>query len=186
MEREEQDGINKTVECLRGRLQAERMASKTAKAEADHLAEKLAELEKKLKEELERRGRAVKKLKHALKKLELVMIVDIPGQTNLSDSSVSLSSSSKCFQNYRGLDKWKDSKRPVEESLALVPVSIPEVPAAFNPEAKNNVCDVLFSLRHAREQLKNSMGRTVALYSTKELHGRQRASTVSMEAAPTK
>lgn len=224
MEREEQNGI-KTVECLRGRLLAERMASKTAMAEADHMAKKLAELEKQLEAELERRGRAEKKLKHALKKLESVMIVDMPGRMDLSDSSVSSSALSKCFQNNSILGKWKDFEtcgsprsmnsfgdsvhnpvyqdgswrsagtassqnkedsqgnemsnsngylevadgtmrqsskeksdieHPVKEILALVPVCFPEKLAACNPEVKNNVYDVLFSLRHARDQLKNS------------------------------
>lgn len=233
MSREEQDGI-KTVECLRGRLLAERMASKTAMAEADHMAKRLAELEKQLEEEMEHRGKAEKKLKHALKKLESLMVSDFPDRMDLSDSSVGSSSSNKCFLSKGGLEKWKDfeqcgspgsmnsfsdsahqlvsqdgscisvgtassrnkeasqgdevsngngfhffadgtvrqslndkscsiednlTKCPAEESLALVPVSIPQEPVAI-PEAKKDAYDVIFALRHVREQLQK-IGRTV-------------------------
>ncbi|KAH0454812.1 hypothetical protein IEQ34_016736 [Dendrobium chrysotoxum] len=264
-----QDGI-KTVECLRGRLLAEREASKTAKAEADHMAKRLAELEKQLEEEMKHRERAEKRLKLALKKLESLKVLDFPCQMDLSDSSASSTSPNRCFLNKGRFEKWKDlgqcgspgrdlirddgslnsfkasayqlvsqdgswssvgtanscnkeasegdegsnssvsqeyadgpvrqssentekldcndnpMEHHIEERLAIVPVSMPQEPAASNPEIKNNVYDVLFALRHVREQLQNSIGRTVALYSSKELHGQQRTSTISMKAAPSK
>ncbi|PKA61863.1 hypothetical protein AXF42_Ash008695 [Apostasia shenzhenica] len=108
MAREENDGI-KTVECLRGRLLAERVASKSAKAEADHIAKRLAELETQLEEEIKHRERAEKRLNQALKKLESLKMLDFRGNLSLSDSSTSSSSSAKCFSSNVGLEKWKES-----------------------------------------------------------------------------
>ncbi|KAG1339163.1 hypothetical protein COCNU_04G014690 [Cocos nucifera] len=92
------DGLT-TVERLRGRLQAERVASKAAKEQADSMAKRLEELERKLAEEIECRNRAEKRLEHALKKLESLKILDIPG------SSAS-SSSSHCFSGRQKLEWW--------------------------------------------------------------------------------
>ncbi|CAL9096546.1 unnamed protein product [Musa textilis] len=79
-----------TVACLRGRLLAERVASKAAKEEAEKLAKRLEELERKLGEEIKRRDRAEKNLECAIKRLESLKVSDI------ALSSVS-SSSSQCF-----------------------------------------------------------------------------------------
>ncbi|XP_020583048.1 uncharacterized protein LOC110026452 [Phalaenopsis equestris] len=253
---EPQDGM-KTVECLRGRLLAERAASKAAQAEADQMAKRLAELEKQLEKEM--RERAEKRLKFALKKLESLKVLDFTCQMDLSDSSASSSSPSRCFLNKEKFEKWRNlgqcgspgrdllrdygslnsfndsahrlvsqdgscssvgtasscnkeasegdggsnwsgsqecadgparkssenteilncnenqTEKPIEERLALVPVNIPQEPAACSDsEVKNNVYDVLFALRQVREQLQNSIGRTGALYSTIELHGQRR------------
>ncbi|XP_022634691.1 uncharacterized protein LOC106756908 isoform X3 [Vigna radiata var. radiata] len=67
---EEHDGWN-ALECLRGRLLAERQASKVAKEQAESLCNKqFNELEKKLKEEIKLRDKAERKLKLLKKKLE--------------------------------------------------------------------------------------------------------------------
>ncbi|KAG6401493.1 hypothetical protein SASPL_138350 [Salvia splendens] len=62
----------RTVDCLRGRLLAERAASKNAKEEELQLENKLMELEKLLKQEAKSRNKAEKKLKFLMKKLESV------------------------------------------------------------------------------------------------------------------
>ncbi|XP_047161866.1 uncharacterized protein LOC124831813 isoform X2 [Vigna umbellata] len=69
MKTEEHDGWN-ALECLRGRLLAERQASKVAKEQAESLCNKFNELEKKLKEEIKLRDKAERKLKLLKKKLE--------------------------------------------------------------------------------------------------------------------
>ncbi|XP_016437585.1 uncharacterized protein LOC107763610 [Nicotiana tabacum] len=66
---EEEDSL-RTVECLRGRLLAERVASRNAKEEAEIKGTKLIELEYKLREETKSRNKAEKKLKFLIKKLE--------------------------------------------------------------------------------------------------------------------
>uniref|UniRef100_A0A0A9CN52 Uncharacterized protein n=1 Tax=Arundo donax TaxID=35708 RepID=A0A0A9CN52_ARUDO len=86
-------GGMRTVECLRGRLLAERVASKAAKEEADHLAKRLDELEKKLSDEVMVRNKAERRLRKAIKKLESLKILYV----DLSDGSTigSLSSNGR-------------------------------------------------------------------------------------------
>ncbi|KAG0450450.1 hypothetical protein HPP92_026734 [Vanilla planifolia] len=87
----------KTVECLRGRLLAERLASKAAKADADRLAKRLVDLEALLQEELQRRERAEKRMKLLLKRLK-----SVEEEWDRSDTSVRSSSPVKCcFSNGR-------------------------------------------------------------------------------------
>ncbi|CAM0872609.1 unnamed protein product [Alopecurus aequalis] len=83
-----------TVECLRGRLLAERVASKAAKEEADQLATRLDELEKTLADEVKVRNKAERRLRRAIKRLESLKILDVQ-QLSLSEGSIgSLSSNS--------------------------------------------------------------------------------------------
>ncbi|CAN6284671.1 unnamed protein product [Urochloa humidicola] len=79
----------RTVECLRGRLLAERVASKAAKEEADQLAKRLDELEKQLADEVKVRNKAERRLRRAIKKLKSLKILDV----ELSDGSISSLSS---------------------------------------------------------------------------------------------
>ncbi|KAG7033870.1 hypothetical protein SDJN02_03595 [Cucurbita argyrosperma subsp. argyrosperma] len=60
----------KTLDCLRGRLLAERQASRSAKEEAQLMGEKLIELENQIRKETELRNKAEKRLKLLIKKLE--------------------------------------------------------------------------------------------------------------------
>ncbi|KAH9608914.1 hypothetical protein KSS87_002769 [Heliosperma pusillum] len=64
----------KTLECLRGRLVAERAASRAAKDNADLMDAKLKDLEKQLKNELKFRKKAERKLSKLKKKLESLNI----------------------------------------------------------------------------------------------------------------
>ncbi|XP_050383148.1 uncharacterized protein LOC126799928 [Argentina anserina] len=60
----------RTLECLRGRLLAERQASRVAKEDAELMGKKLIELQNKLKEEIQLKNKAEKKLKFLKRKLE--------------------------------------------------------------------------------------------------------------------
>lgn len=85
----EQDAV-RTLECLRGRLVAERSASKAAKQDADTMAKKLQELEEKLRVEAKARRRAEKKLNLLKKKLEslhISLISEDSGAEQQSSSS---------------------------------------------------------------------------------------------------
>lgn len=70
---EKEDGL-RTVECLRGRLIAERAASIKAKEDAELMGNKLIELETMLREEIRSRNKAEKKLNFFMKKLESMNI----------------------------------------------------------------------------------------------------------------
>ncbi|XP_068668627.1 uncharacterized protein [Aristolochia californica] len=74
-----------TVDCLRKRLVAERTASKAAKENADVVEEKLAELEKVLKMEIEAKERAEKKLKLAIAKLKSLKLASYLSQSNATE-----------------------------------------------------------------------------------------------------
>ncbi|KAK4749349.1 hypothetical protein SAY87_026798 [Trapa incisa] len=73
---EEDECLKRTIECLRGRLVAERQCSRAAKENADQLGKKLKELEDKLKEETKMRDRAEKKLRLLERKLESLKASD--------------------------------------------------------------------------------------------------------------
>ncbi|KAL7133389.1 hypothetical protein ABFS83_12G137300 [Erythranthe nasuta] len=82
---EEEDSL-RTVDCLRGRLLAERVASKNANEEAEHLGNKLMELETLLKQEAESRNRAEKRLKLLMKKLQSMNISYVSDESGYSCS----------------------------------------------------------------------------------------------------
>ncbi|GLT92453.1 hypothetical protein SLE2022_102900 [Rubroshorea leprosula] len=87
----EGDNGLRTVECLRGRLLAERQASRVAKEEAEFMGSKLVELKNRLREETKLRNRAEKRLKFLKKKLESLKILPV-----LEDSQQSSSSAFSC------------------------------------------------------------------------------------------
>ncbi|RRT79575.1 hypothetical protein B296_00010835, partial [Ensete ventricosum] len=98
----------RTIHCLRGRLLAERVASKAAKEEAEKLAKRvraicLEELERKLAEEIKCMNRAENTLKHAMKKLGSLKLLDGRGQMDITLSSVS-STSSQSFLGQQRLE----------------------------------------------------------------------------------
>ncbi|KAJ6798664.1 Uncharacterized protein M6B38_210365 [Iris pallida] len=78
MVREGDDSGMRTVESLRGRLLAEREASKASKNEADLITKRLGELERKLAKEIKSRNRAQKRLEYALKKLKSMTLSNLP------------------------------------------------------------------------------------------------------------
>uniref|UniRef100_M4DL16 Uncharacterized protein n=2 Tax=Brassica campestris TaxID=3711 RepID=M4DL16_BRACM len=92
-EGEEKEGL-RTVECLRGRLLAERQVSRFVKDEADLITRKMEELEKHLKEEIRLREKAEKRLKFLMKKL-----VSIKGSRSFEGSDQLSSSEVSCLSS---------------------------------------------------------------------------------------
>ncbi|KAK1563829.1 hypothetical protein Q3G72_033478 [Acer saccharum] len=88
----------RTVESLRGRLLAERQASRVANEEAEQLGNKLIELENQLKQETKMRKKADKKLNFLKKKLESLKMLPILEE---SEQSSSTSSSDNCSHSCR-------------------------------------------------------------------------------------
>ncbi|KAJ7972476.1 myosin heavy chain, cardiac muscle isoform-like isoform X1 [Quillaja saponaria] len=82
-----EEGCLRTVESLRGRLLAERQASRVAKEDAEIMGNKLIELESKLREETKLKDRAERKLKFLRKKLESLNFSSISGKLEQSSSS---------------------------------------------------------------------------------------------------
>ncbi|PIN15002.1 hypothetical protein CDL12_12363 [Handroanthus impetiginosus] len=113
---EEEDNVRK-VNCLRGRLLAERMASRNAREEADKLGKKLVELENQLKEEAKLRNRAEKKLKFLMKRLESMNISYVTDESQSSVSSKSspriegLEESENVCENQESMENDKSPKR---------------------------------------------------------------------------
>ncbi|CAA6654832.1 unnamed protein product [Spirodela intermedia] len=112
----EVDG-KKTVEGLRGRLLAERAASRAAKEEADLMTRRLSELERMLAMEIRARDRAEKLLKCILEKLDPSKVFYLSGQSVPSSGASSGSSSPTCSRRIspivsrRGppdLSPWED------------------------------------------------------------------------------
>ncbi|XP_014512846.1 uncharacterized protein LOC106771388 [Vigna radiata var. radiata] len=84
----EEGGLNlNTVESLRGRLLAERQASRVAKMEAESMGNKLVELEKLLREETKLRDKAERRLNFLKNKVGSFSIPSKSGQLEHSDSS---------------------------------------------------------------------------------------------------
>ncbi|KAF1878160.1 hypothetical protein Lal_00012884 [Lupinus albus] len=88
-------GLNfNTVEWLRGRLLAERRASRVAKDEAESMGNKLIELEKLLRVEIKLRDKAERRLKLLRKKLELLNTTSMSGQSDSTEKCENSSGSS--------------------------------------------------------------------------------------------
>ncbi|XP_022143889.1 uncharacterized protein LOC111013694 isoform X1 [Momordica charantia] len=83
-----------TLDCLRGRLLAERQASRSAKEEAEFMGKKMIELENQIRKETELRNKAEKRLKLLIKKLESLNIASISViSENSTSSEISTNSS---------------------------------------------------------------------------------------------
>ncbi|XP_012443410.1 uncharacterized protein LOC105768179 isoform X3 [Gossypium raimondii] len=103
------DGGMRTVECLRGRLLAERQASKIAKQDAQLMESKLLELENKLKEETKLRNKAEKRFKLLKKKLESLKILPNLDESEKSSSSESSTVSSVSSASSSGTQHPQDA-----------------------------------------------------------------------------
>ncbi|KAL0338378.1 UNVERIFIED_CONTAM: hypothetical protein Sangu_1359900 [Sesamum angustifolium] len=199
----EGDDSARTVNCLRVRLLAERVASRNARQEADQLENKLLELENLLKEEAKSRNRAEKKLKFLTKRLQCMNIPyatdesehsglldtsNISSATSLDSSStkqpekgeilhmnistvsesqesneIVKSSKGDFAYHSNGCLNQEDGHDPdnhVDNSMALVPVDVPQKNQTIDPEVLDTtVKEVLDALRRAKEQLQSSMER---------------------------
>ncbi|XP_057428275.1 uncharacterized protein LOC130721492 isoform X2 [Lotus japonicus] len=150
------EGLN-TVACLRGRLLAERQASKVAKEEAESMGNKLVELEKLLREEIKLRDKAERKLNFLKKKLESFNTTS-KGKLEQSDSSekcesfntssnsgqLEQSDLSEKFDNYCETSSISSaSKHSEEKNLAKNPTLLENVALiqTHNGESTTKDCD---------------------------------------------
>ncbi|XWS66963.1 hypothetical protein CRYUN_Cryun05aG0245300 [Craigia yunnanensis] len=141
------DGL-RTVECLRGRLLAERQASKTAKEDAELMGNKLIELENKLKEETKLRNKAEKRLKLLRKKLESLKILPSLEESEHSSSSEhcavsGVSSSSSCTKDpeesaSRSQNAVPEISKNVEENALDTNTSMKSLEISFSAENSNS------------------------------------------------
>ncbi|XP_071734775.1 uncharacterized protein [Rutidosis leptorrhynchoides] len=118
---EENEGL-RTVDCLRGRLQAERTSSKAANDESEQIGKKLIELEKQLKIEIKSRNKAEKRLNFLLKKLDSLNIsydVSTDDQSScFSEKSEGSSFSSSCkSQHQMELQNPQFTEEAISENL---------------------------------------------------------------------
>ncbi|KAK8685361.1 hypothetical protein V6N13_041364 [Hibiscus sabdariffa] len=128
---ESEEGL-KTVECLRGRLLAERQASHNAKQDAELMGHKLMELEKELKEETKLRNKAERRLKLLRKKLESLKLLPAL-EENASDTTTSIKSFEIFFskENSNSPETTKSDTKDVSHEKSSVITSsghqVPEV-----------------------------------------------------------
>ncbi|KAL3536332.1 hypothetical protein ACH5RR_004793 [Cinchona calisaya] len=111
----EGEEVLRTLECLRGRLLAERASSRNAKQEAELMGTKLIELEARLKEEIKSRNRAEKRLKYLMKKLEsleIFYVSDESEQSSFVDKSEISSASSTACTSTKAEDKEANANPP--------------------------------------------------------------------------
>ncbi|XP_058098355.1 uncharacterized protein LOC131243203 isoform X2 [Magnolia sinica] len=109
------EGEARTVDCLRGRLLAERVTSKAAKEDADLMGKKLIELERQLQLEMESRNRVEKKLKLATRKLQSLKLSAVPSQSSSPEKSESSASSSTVSS---GLQKQEEEEQKADLQTA--------------------------------------------------------------------
>ncbi|KAH8504689.1 hypothetical protein Peur_045833 [Populus x canadensis] len=111
----------RTLECLRGRLLAERQASKIAKEEAELMGNKLIELENKLREETRLRKKAEKKHKLLMKKLESLKIsptLEGSEKLSLSDNSGFSSTSSTSTSGHKDPEESESKPQSIIQALS--------------------------------------------------------------------
>ncbi|GER43491.1 protein kinase superfamily protein [Striga asiatica] len=112
----EADESVRTVDCLRGRLLAERVASRNANMEAEQLGAKLMELENQLKQEAKSRNRAEKKLRFLMKKLQSMNISHASDESEYSGlggkSGISSPSSTASLSTQESKQNGKSEKGP--------------------------------------------------------------------------
>ncbi|KAB2622253.1 nuclear localization sequence-binding protein-like [Pyrus ussuriensis x Pyrus communis] len=109
----EGDGGLRTLKCLRGRLLAERQASRVAKEDAELIGKKLVELQKQLQEEIKLKEKAEKKLKYLKKKLESLNISSKNSEKSCTQSTTT-SSGSNHPETHKAKSKVAESEIPEE------------------------------------------------------------------------
>ncbi|KAL9399957.1 hypothetical protein Peur_008918 [Populus x canadensis] len=111
----------RTLECLRGRLLAERQASKIAKEEAELMGDKLIELENKIREETKLRKKAEKKHKLLMKKLESLKIsptLEGSEKSSSSDTSGFSSTSSTSTSGHKDPEESESKPQSIIQALS--------------------------------------------------------------------
>ncbi|XP_065857476.1 uncharacterized protein [Euphorbia lathyris] len=150
---EEGDFRMRTVHCLRGRLLAERQASKLAQQQALFLADKLVELEERIREETKLRQKADKKLKLLIKKLQSLEI-SATLHLHSSDSSGLSSASASSKSQIEHQDSSSCSSAKIQDSNADSQSSISEevaVNLGKSSEELITVSEVLEALKNMLE-----------------------------------
>ncbi|GMH23104.1 hypothetical protein Nepgr_024947 [Nepenthes gracilis] len=104
----EGEDVLRTVECLRGRLLAERQASRAAEENAELVGRKLRELEEQLRIETKAWKKAEKKLNFLKRKLESLNI------SYISEESEPLTSAENCESSFISSSSSDGSKDPKE------------------------------------------------------------------------
>lgn len=111
----------RTLECLRGRLLAERQASKIAKEEAELMGNKLIELENKIREETKLRKKAEMKHKLLMKKLESLKIspaLEGSEKSSSSDTSGFSSTSSTSTSGHKDPEEFESKPQSIIQALS--------------------------------------------------------------------
>ncbi|KAJ4831462.1 hypothetical protein Tsubulata_016753 [Turnera subulata] len=126
---EGEGAVKTTLDCLRGRLLAERQASRAAKEDAELMGNKLIELENKLKEEINLRRKAEKKLRFLKKKLESLNINSpslLEGSELMSSSShnCGFSCTSSCSLGHKDPEESEEAKSLTTSSQDLEATSV--------------------------------------------------------------
>lgn len=138
----------RTLECLRGRLLAERQASKIAKEEAELMGNKLIELENKLREETKLWKKAEKKHKLLMKKLgSLEISPALEGSEKLSSSDNSGFSSTSSTSNSGHKDPEESESKPRSIIPALSQDSKDN--GSETTTSNQNACTVLDSIEES-------------------------------------
>ncbi|OMO72659.1 hypothetical protein CCACVL1_17668 [Corchorus capsularis] len=133
---EKDEGL-RTVECLRGRLLAERQASKSAKEDAQVMGNKLIELENKLREETKLRTKAEKRLKFLRKKLESLNII-LPSLEESEQSSSSENCAVSCVSSTSSTSVSKET----EESNSKSQNAVPEISKEMEENASSTCTSI--------------------------------------------
>ncbi|XP_026427756.1 uncharacterized protein LOC113323638 [Papaver somniferum] len=125
----EMEGENnlRTLECFRGRLLAERVASKAAKDDAEFMENKLMELEKQLSTETELRNKAEKKLKLLMKKMKSASLVKSStstssdlGEPEKQNSDLQISKLVQCSTSQEGISDSSITRVSRENSVCTL------------------------------------------------------------------
>ncbi|KAK1312167.1 hypothetical protein QJS10_CPA07g01061 [Acorus calamus] len=109
----------RTLDCLRGRLLAERLASKAAKENAELMKKKLMELERHVHLEIELARRAEKRLQFVLKRLESLKLCDHFSRSS-STSSSSMTASGLQKKSHQNQDLEMEGHRSCDSDGRVV------------------------------------------------------------------
>lgn len=143
---EADEGLN-TVECLRGRLLSERQASRAANEEAESMGNKLVELEKKLRDEIDLRERAERRLRKLNKKLQSLKLFSTSEE---SEQLSSLENSASFCGSPAGSFASRDSEasetkilttNPSLSEIAMQSVSEPSAPMDKGHDSHGSASD---------------------------------------------
>ncbi|KAE8689760.1 Cyclin F-box [Hibiscus syriacus] len=154
-----------TVECLRGRLLAERQASNTAKQDAELMGNKVMELEIELKEETKLRNKAERRLKLLRKKLEsLKLLPTLEESEHCAVSCVSSTSSPRTKNPEKTASMSQNASKIMEKNASDTTTSIKCFEISFSKENCNSPGTIKSDTKdssHEKSSVKPSSGHEV-------------------------